>query len=44
MIMKQYKVSFTIDEQTDQKIKNLPRSFNLSKELRKALVKILDGL
>ena len=37
----QYKVCFTIPEETDKKIKNLPRAFNLSHELRLALENIL---
>ena len=37
----QYKVCFTIDEQTDRQVKSLPRSFNLSERLREALAKIL---
>ena len=40
--MTQYKVCFAIDEQTDQQVKNLPRSFNLSERLREALAKILE--
>ncbi len=41
-IMKQYRVCFTIDEQTDKKVKDLPRSFNLSEKLRAALKEILE--
>lgn len=38
---KQFKVCFAIDEETDVKVKALPRSFNLSEKLRKALADIL---
>lgn len=38
---KQYKVCFVIDEETDSKVKALPRSFNLSEKLRQALASIL---
>ena len=36
-----YKICFAIDEETDAKVKQLPRSFNLSEQLRLALVEIL---
>lgn len=39
--MQQYKVCFSIDEQTEARVKALPRSFNLSKRLRQALTNIL---
>ena len=39
---KQYKICFTIDEQTDKIVKDLPRSYKLSEKLREALKKILE--
>ncbi len=39
--MPQYKVCFAIDEETNAKVKTLPRSFNLSEKLRQALAIIL---
>ena len=37
----QNKVCFSIDAETDKQVKALPRSFNLSEELRHALIHIL---
>lgn len=38
----QRKVCFQVSEYQDQKVKALPRSYNLSEKLRKELDKILD--
>lgn len=40
----QYKVCFAIDEQTDKKVKAIPRSFNLSEKLRQSLREILKEM
>jgi hypothetical protein len=40
--MKQFKMCFTIDEQTDKTLKDLPRSYKISEKLRGALKEILD--
>jgi hypothetical protein len=42
--MTQHKVCFTVSEETDKRIKELPRSFNLSEKLREALVLILNNM
>jgi hypothetical protein len=41
-IPEQRKVCFGISEELDKRVKNLPRSFNLSERMRQALDKILD--
>jgi hypothetical protein len=40
--MKQFRMCFTIDEQTDKILKDLPRSYKISEKLRGALKEILD--
>lgn len=41
-MQEQRKVCFQVDEEHHQKVKALPRSYNLSEKLRKELDKLLD--